>query len=95
MSTGIADDQGCSFGTAVTLARSGRRIQRKGWGDVWVRRVDLYSDREFMIREEPCAVGTWVPFLVRRTADNTLEPWMPSQGDLFATDWFEVEDSAP
>lgn len=96
MSTGIADDRGCSFGTALALMLRGLRVQRSGWNGkgMWVRRVDLYNDPEFKLREEPCAVGTWLPFLAMKTVDGGLVPWLASQTDMLATDWFEVEADA-
>lgn len=87
----IATDRGCSFGTALALMLRGLRVRRKGWEGAWIRRVDLYNDPEFKLREEPCAVGTWLPFIAMKTDRNALAPWVPSQEDALATDWFEVD----
>lgn len=81
-----------SFGEAIELARHGARVARKGWNGkgMWVRYVDLYNDREFKLREEPGAVGTWLPFLAMKTVDNGLVPWLASQTDILAHDWVEA-----
>lgn len=78
-----------NFGEATAAAKSGAKIQRKGWNGkgMWVRYVDLYSDKEFQVREiEPCE-GTWLPFLVMKTVGNQLIPWLASQTDVLAEDW--------
>lgn len=82
------------FGQAIAALKSGQRVRRAGWNGkgMWVRRVDLYSDDEFAVREEPHSVGTWVPFLVIKTPDNKLVPWVASQMDVLAEDWEIVTD---
>lgn len=81
-----------TFGEAVAVAREGSKIAREGWNGrgMWVRLVDLYSDREFRVHEQPASVGTWMPFLVMKTVDNALVPWLASQSDVLAHDWVEV-----
>lgn len=83
---------GFDFGTAIARLRGGSRIQRAGWNGkgMWLRYVDLYNDTEFALRESPAAVGTWLPFIVMKTADGKLVPWSASQADALATDWTEV-----
>lgn len=65
------------------------RFTRTGWNGkgMWIRAINLYADPEFSVREhEPCD-GTWVPFLVMKTVDNKLVPWLASQTDILAEDW--------
>lgn len=77
------------FETALTCAKSGGKIARAGWNGkgMWVRHVDLYTDKEFRVREEPGSEGTWLPFLVMKTADGKIVPWLASQTDLLTHDW--------
>lgn len=80
------------FGQALVVLKAGGKVAREGWNGkgMWVRRIDLYFDAEFRVREiEPCE-GTWRSFLVMRTADNALVPWLASQTDMLADDWAEV-----
>lgn len=81
-----------TFGDAIERLKAGRRMARAGWNGkgMWLRRVDLYADSEFRVRElDPC-VGTWIPFIVMKTVDNTLVPWLASQTDVLAEDWEEI-----
>lgn len=71
------------------LRRTGAKVRRRGWNGkgMWLRHIDLSLDAEFTIREhEPCE-GTWTPFIVMKTVDNKLVPWLASQTDLLADDW--------
>ncbi len=94
MSTGIAADRGFDFGTAVAFMRRGIRVHRAGWNGkgMWLRYVDLYTDKEFSLRESPSARGTWLPFIAMKTANNGLVPWLASQTDMLAADWFAIEE---
>jgi hypothetical protein len=47
-----------NFSDALLAVQDGAKIQRVGWNGkgMWVRRIDLYSDKEFRVREIiPCA----------------------------------------
>lgn len=94
MSTGIGADRGFDFGTATAMMKRGHRVHRAGWNGkgMWLRYVDLYNDREFSLRENSNARGTWLPFIAMKTADNGLVPWLASQTDMLATDWFAIEE---
>ena len=78
-----------TFGEAISAAKAGARVARSGWNGrgMWVRFVDLYSDKEFGVVEKPHSQGTWLPFLAMKTVDNKLVPWLASQTDMLATDW--------
>lgn len=78
-----------TFGEAIEAMGSGARVSRAGWNGrgMWLRIVDLYMDAEFRVQEiNPCE-GTWLPFVVMKTADNQLVPWNASQADALAEDW--------
>ena len=78
-----------NFGEAIEVMKSGGKVTRAGWNGrgMWLRHVDLYTDAEFRVREiEPC-VGTWLPFIVMKTVDGKLVPWLASQTDVLAVDW--------
>lgn len=88
------------FGDAIRALKAGKRVTRKGWHGnqpgpeprMWLRRIDLYSDREFSVRESPASRGTWQPFIVLKTPADHLVPWSASQADVEATDWQVVEE---
>ncbi len=80
---------GVNFGIALAAAKAGAKITRHGWNGkgMWVRNFDPYLDRQFKLREEAGAEGTWLPFLIMKTVDNKLVPWLASQTDILAEDW--------
>jgi len=65
---------GLSWSDAFTLARTGCRVQRKGWGQVCAA-----------VRS-----GTQHPYLYVLLEDGSGVPWVPSMLDLFAMDWMVV-----
>ena len=88
-----------NFGDAIHHLKNGHRVTRKGWNG---RGMYLYHEPgfEFAVKrnhplnqEHP--EGTMVamnPFIVMRTADGTVVPWLASQTDVLSTDW-EVVDN--
>lgn len=84
---------GMTFGLAVEALKLGKKVARRGWNGkgLWVRRVDLYSDKEFRVREEPGAVGTFMPFyVIYNPGDGKLNTWVASITDTQAEDWVVV-----
>jgi hypothetical protein len=82
-----------NFSDALLAVQDGAKIQRVGWNGkgMWVRRIDLYSDKEFRVREiNPC-VGTFMPFFVI-FSHGQLNTWVPSVSDLQADDWIIIND---
>jgi hypothetical protein len=65
-------------GAMMVVMDDGRRVTREGWNAAgqWVaaQRPDEHSKMT-------------APYLYLRNAQGQLVPWVPSQGDLFATDW--------
>ena len=80
---------GLTFGEAIDRMKRGLKVSRAGWNGkgMWIRMIDLYSDREFSVQESADSVGTWMPFIVMKTPTNTLHPWNASQADALANDW--------
>lgn len=81
------DLNAADFSDALMWLKEGKRVQRAGWnaGGQWVR---MWS--------QPYAAHTWKdddfcyavePGLVLKNAQNQLVQWVPSMGDLMATDW--------
>lgn len=94
MSNAIATSE-ANFSDALLAAQYGSKIQRAGWNGkgLWVRKIDLYTDNEFRVREiNPC-VGTFMPFFVIfDPATGKLNTWVPSVSDLQADDWIILAD---
>lgn len=78
------------FSAALTELKHFKRISREGWNGkgMYLLRVgpqdwncdnDSFDERESDL--ELC------PFIVMKTADNKLVPWLASQTDILADDW--------
>lgn len=71
-----------SFGEAIDLLKSGGRIARKGWN----------GPGQWLAYQEPDANGKMtLPYIYIHTVQGDLVPWLASQTDMLANDWFEVE----
>lgn len=71
-----------TFGEALRALKNGNCVSREGWNGrgmyVELQRPDEHSK---MRR----------PYLFMRPVDGELVPWVASQTDLLAEDWFIVE----
>lgn len=81
------------FAWAIRRIKNGKKCYRTGWNGkgMWIRYINLDTDKEFRIQEiDPCE-GTWMPFIAMKTTDNKLIPWLASQTDMLASDWEELQ----
>jgi hypothetical protein len=71
-----------NFPTALTLAMAGAAIQREGWNNTEQYVQVQIPDAESKMTSPYC-------YITQRPgrASPARTPWVPSQGDLFATDW--------
>lgn len=79
-----------TFDEALDKLRADRSLKMRlpGWkADWWVREIDLYTDTEFRVTEQPNAVGTFLPFLVWHTSDGKLSTWHPGKSDIECDAW--------
>lgn len=67
-----------SFEAALHHVRRGGRVTRAGWNAGGQHVQSQFPDK---------ASRMTAPYLVLKNAQGDLVPWVPSQGDLFATDW--------
>lgn len=93
----LADDQNCpelggeatfSFGEAVKYLKRGYKLTRKGWNGkgmylfkspkMGCQIYEKYTGKEINDLQE---------FIVMKTVDDTLVPWLPSQTDVLTEDW--------
>lgn len=93
----LADDQNCpelggeatfSFGEAVKYLKRGYKVTRKGWNGkgmylfkspkMGCQMYEKYTGKEINDLQE---------FIVMKTVDDTLVPWLPSQTDVLSEDW--------
>ena len=73
------------FDTALRYLKADARVQRLGWNGIgmWIMLVKNPHFYEFE------GLGTYpvLPFIIMKTADNKIVPWLASQTDLLAEDW--------
>jgi hypothetical protein len=91
-----------SFSYALYAVKAGKRICRAGWngkgmwlayspgnkvepGKLWSPAAAAWS----LTRKEPVEV---LPYLIMKTADDKIVPWLASQTDILATDWEVMGD---
>jgi hypothetical protein len=72
-------EQNDNFGLALQALKDGHRVARRGWNgkDMWLEleRPDAHSKMS-------------LPYIYMRTAQGDLVPWLASQTDMLAEDWF-------
>ena len=89
---------GMDFSTALLAVMEGRRIARSGWNGAgqFVIMAGGYHLDEVRPGSKYAEAGitgpvTIQPHLDLRNTQGNIQPgWVPSQGDLFATDWIIV-----
>lgn len=92
-------DEKFNFGYALELLKLGCKVSRAGWNgkDMWL--VIAYQtkvsnlgteqmDEEILFNKKYTNITqTLSNFIVMKTADNKLVPWLASQTDILAEDW--------
>ena len=71
-----------SFSRALHTLKQGGKVARAGWNG-----KGMYIDMQ--VPDENSKMGR--PYLFIKSVDDKLVPWLPSQTDLLAEDWFEVK----
>ncbi len=87
---------GFGIGRAVKLMELGSRVARRGWNgkDMF---LFLVPGSTFQVNRAPLLgiypAGTEInyhPHVDMKTVSGEIVPWLCSQSDLLARDWFEV-----
>jgi hypothetical protein len=95
MNRAIVSEAG--FDMALQALKAGARVARRGWngkgmwvayspgnlvepGKLWSPAAAAWS----LTRKRPVEV---LPYLIMKTADDKIVPWMISQTDVLAEDW--------
>jgi hypothetical protein len=80
-----------SFGWALAALQGGQRVRRAGWNGkgMWLQMI--HGDQWWLDRGAgEVANGDLhprLPFLIMRTADGSVVPWLASQTDMLSADW--------
>ena len=78
---GEPDNSLTCFSDALTILKDGTRVARKGWNGkgMW---LELYVPPE--------SDAMTLPYIYMQTACGNKVPWLASQTDLLADDWYYV-----
>lgn len=84
-----------NFGVALDAIKQGNKIAREGWNGKGMflfynnGRLNTISYKALKagIIENALEVA---PFILMKTADNKLVPWLASQTDVLAEDWIII-----
>jgi len=86
---------GMPFGLAIEAMKAGAKVARKGWNGkgMWLALVEgrnwgIGGQAPYDYTNAPHV--THLGFIAMKTADNGFVPWLASQTDLLAEDWFEL-----
>ncbi len=85
-----------NFGQAIEQLKMGRRVAREGWNGQGMF-IYLVDGSRFEVNRPPLLgiypQGTTIdyrPHIDMKTADGSCVPWVASQSDILANDWYEV-----
>ena len=88
---------GMSFGLAVEAVKKGRKVARAGWNGKGMF-LFLVPGSTFKVSRAPLLgiypEGTEINYhahIDMKTADDKVVPWLASQTDILADDWYIVE----
>ena len=88
---------GLPFGLAVEAMKKGKKVARVGWNGKGMF-VFLVQGSTFKVSRAPLnqfyeegAEVNYCPHIDMKTADNKIVPWLASQTDVLADDWYIVE----
>lgn len=90
---------GSDIGAALAALKYGLRVARKGWNgkDMWlsltpgslVAASNFWSPANRVYAQaQPNNQAEVLPYVTMKTADGKIVPWLCSQTDLLADDWF-------
>lgn len=96
-----ASTERCSrmtFSEALAAIKNGARAAREGWNGTGMF-IFLVSGSTFEVNREPLLsilgagrIVNYQPHIDMHTAQGTIVPWLASQSDLLAGDWYLTGD---
>ena len=80
------------FGKAIEAMKAGKKVARSGWNgkgmwlglvvDTWAIAFEVEGDIQKYENH---------PYIVMKTVDGKIVPWLASQTDILSEDWMIVE----
>ncbi len=71
------------FGETLGYIKLGRKVARSGWNG-----KNMYVELQTPTETSKMTL----PYLFMKTADGHLVPWLASQTDILAEDWFVINE---
>lgn len=81
--------EGCTFGQAIELLKSGYKLSRKGWNGKGMYLTYVGPD-QWQVDKYESHLNS-LPWIGMKTADGSFVPWLASQSDILAEDWVLAE----
>jgi hypothetical protein len=82
-----------NYDEAMVRLAHGKKLRIRSWKAIrYIRLYNPYSDEGFKITETEKADGTWSDFIIQKTKENKLKPWISKTDDYFADNWVVVSD---
>lgn len=72
-----------NFATAITLIKSGMKVARQGWNGQGMFITAQFPDTNSKMQR---------PYIYMSPVDGYLVPWVASQTDLLAEDWYLINE---
>jgi hypothetical protein len=69
-----------NFSEALALLKSGQRVARTDWKDMWIE-----------LQHHNIDSGATMSYIYLKVADGRRTPWKVSQTDVLSDDWMLVE----
>lgn len=81
-----------NFSDALDLIKEGKKLQRSNWNgkDMWVTICKDYSTHDVLFNVDWNEKRERLPFIIMKTVDDKLVPWLASQTDILADDWILI-----
>jgi|TARA_Y100000310_G_scaffold74364_2_gene70548 hypothetical protein len=83
-----------TFGAAIEALKEGKRVFREGWNGKGMF-LFLVPGSTFEVNRPPLlgiypegTVIDYCPHIDMKTADGSIVPWLASQTDVLAEDWY-------
>lgn len=79
-------DEVKDFSWALQALKTDYKVCRNGWNG---KGMYLFIENPTMLKDRPHDESEFerLPYIMMKTADNFLVPWLASQTDILAEDW--------
>lgn len=79
------------FSQALTKIKDGYKLQREGWNGKGMF-LTLVRGRDIVMKaEQDHQLLPFSDFILMKTADSKIVPWLASQTDILAEDWQAID----